>query len=129
MKKIIATIFLLMSISALAGEGWEAADLGKYRINPISIERPFKNEYIFEFDIKYMEDSAPGMDHDIMLTIGDKVIDVQDLKVLTTTDCTNQSAIVKLTVPKNFAEIDFDGISFINKRSRKIDKTFNMSGV
>ncbi len=129
MKKIIATVFLLMSISALAGEGWEAADLGKYRINPISIERPFKNEYIFEFDIKYMEDSAPGMDHDIMLTIGDKVIDVQDLKVLTTTDCTNQSAIVKLTVPKNFAEIDFDGISFINKRSRKIDKTFNMSGV
>ncbi len=129
MKKIIATIFLLMSISALAGEGWEAADLGKYRINPISIERPFKNEYIFEFDIKYMEDSAPGMDHDIMLTIGDKVIDVQDLKVLTTTDCTNQSAIVKLTVPRNFAEIDFDGISFINKRSRKIDKTFNMSGV
>ncbi len=129
MKKIIATIFLLMSISALAGEGWEAADLGKYRINPISIERPFKNEYIFEFDIKYMEDSAPGMDHDIRLTIGDKVIDVQDLKVLTTTDCTNQSAIVKLTVPRNFAEIDFDGISFINKRSRKIDKTFHMSGV
>lgn len=129
MKKIIATVFLLMSISALAGERWEAADLGKYRVNPISIERPFKNEYVFEFDIKYMEDSAPGMDHDIRLTIGDKIIDVQDLKVLTTTDCTNQSAIVKLTVPKNFSEIDFDGISFINKRSRKIDKTFEMSGV
>ncbi len=129
MKKIIATVFLLMSISALAGEGWEAADLGKYRVNPISIERPFKNEYVFEFDIEYLEDSAPGMDHDIRLTIGDKIIDVQDLEVLTTTDCTNQSAIVRLTVPRNFSKIDFDGISFVNKRSRKIEKTFEISGV
>lgn len=129
MKKTIATLFLLMSISALGGDRWQSADFGKYKVLPISIERPFKNEYVFEFDIKYMEDSAPGMDHDIRLTIGDRVLDVQKLQVLTTTDCTNQSAIVRLTIPKNFAGVDFDGISFVNKTTKKIEKTFDMAGV
>ena len=129
MKKTIATLFLLMSITALGGDHWQSVDLGKYEVLPISLERPFKNEYIFEFDIKYMENSAPGMNHDIRLTIGDRILNVQNLQVLTTTDCTNQSAVVKLTIPKNFAGIDFDGISFVNKTTKKIEKTFDIAGV
>jgi len=129
MKKTIAAFFLLMSISALGGDNWQSTDLGKYRVLPISLERPFDNEYVFEFDIKYLENSAPGMDHDIKLTIGDRVLNIQKLKVLTTTDCTNQSALVRLTVPRNFAEINFDGISFVNKKTNQIEKTFNLAGV
>jgi len=129
MKKIITTLFLLMSMAALGNNNWETTNLGKYRVHPTSIERPFKNEYVFEFDIRYIEKVAPGMDHDIRLVVGDRILDVQEMKVITTTDCTNQMAIVKLTVPKNFANIDFDGISFVNKETKKIEKTFDIKGV
>jgi len=125
MKKIIVTIFLLMSLTALGQRSWKATDLEGYQIKPVSIEKPFKNEYLFEFDIKYKRKSV-GFDHDIKLVIGEKILDIQELSVLSSLDNTNQRARVQIKIPRNFSNVEFDGICFVNKKTGEIEKIYNI---
>ncbi len=125
MKKIVITMFLLLSLTSLSRDSWKATDLGRYQVKPISLEKPLKTEYLFEFDIRYKEKTI-GFDHYIKLAVGDKILDIQEFNILSSVDNTNQRALIQIRIPKNFANINFDGICFINKKTGEVEKIYSI---
>lgn len=125
MKKIVITMFLLLSLTSLSRDSWKATDLGRYQVKPISLEKPLKTEYLFEFDIRYREKTI-GFDHHIKLAVGDKILDIQEFNILSSVDNTNQRALIQIRIPKNFANINFDGICFINKKTGEVEKIYSI---
>lgn len=125
MKRIVMTMFLLLSLISFAQGSWRTTDLGRYQVKPVSLEKPLKTEYLFEFDIKYKEKTV-GFDHHIKLAAGDRILDIQEFNILSSVDNTNQRALVQIRIPKNFANINFDGICFINKKTGEVEKIFSI---
>jgi len=125
MKKIVIAMLLLVSLTSLARDSWKTADLGRYQVKPVSLEKPLKTQYLFEFDIKYNKKSV-GFHHHIKLAAGDRILEVQEVTTLSSPDNTNQRALVQIKIPRNFASVNFDGICFINKKTGEIEKIFNI---
>lgn len=125
MKKVVITMFLLLSLTSLGQGSWKTTDLGRYQVKPVSLEKPLKTEYLFEFDIKYNRKTM-GFDHHIRLVAGDRILDVQEVTILSSPDNTNQRAPVQIRIPRNFANINFDGICFINKKTGEIEKIYSI---
>ncbi len=125
MKKIVIAMFLLVSVISFSQGSWKAADLGRYQVKPVSLEKPFKTQYLFEFDIRYKEKNV-GFDHHIKLAAGNKILDIQELTVLSSPDNTNQRALIQIKIPRNFSGVDFDEICFINKKTGEVEKVFSI---
>lgn len=125
MKKIVIAMFLLLSLISFGKGSWNTTDLGRYQVKPVSLEKPLKTEYLFEFDIRYRERSV-GFDHHIKLVAGNRILDIQEFNILSSVDNTNQRALVQIRIPKNFANINFDGICFINKKTGEVEKIYSI---
>lgn len=123
MKKNILVLIVLLSTYIFGS--YSEIKLKNYIIKPNYIKKITRNKYIFNFEIKYNLNQI-GFEHDIKLMKDEQILENTVENIIGQAYSNNKNASIELYVPKNYENIEFNGIGIVERNSKKIEKVIKI---